>query len=207
MMLEKLVVFVEEWSMEACLEQLLPRLLGTVEFQIIRFQCKRDLLKKMPDRLRAYASWLPDHWKILVLVDRDDEDCHKLKQRLETIVRDAGLATKTAPKHDLSFQVINRIVIEELEAWFFGDWQAVKSAYPKVPEIIPRKAAYRVPDAIQGGTWEAFERVLKHAGYFGSGLRKMECARTIAPYMQPDRNNSRSFQAFRQAIAAVLAET
>lgn len=202
-MLEKLVVFVEEWSMEACLERLLPDLLGTVEFQIIRFQCKHDLLKKMPGRLRGYANWLPDHWKILVLVDRDNTDCHELKQRLEKIAHNAGLTTKTAPKYGRPFQVINRIVIEELEAWFFGDWQAVRSAYPKVPLHLPVR--FRDSDAIGGGTWEAFERVLKRAGYFKTGLRKMECAKAIALHMRPERNVSKSFQAFREVLIACLA--
>jgi hypothetical protein len=207
MMLEKLIVFVEEWSMEACLEQLLPGLLGAAEFQIIRFQCKHDLLKKMPNRLKAYAGCLPDHWKILVLVDRDNADCHELKQRLETIARAAGLTTKTASGPGRSFQVLNRIVVEELEAWYFGDWQAVRDAFPRVPENIPRQADYRIPDEIRGGTWERFEQVLKRAGYFSTGLRKLECARAVARHMRPERNGSRSFQAFRQAIATVLAET
>jgi hypothetical protein len=189
--------------MEACLEQLLPGLLGTVEFQIVRFQCKHDLLKKLPDRLKAYAGWLPNDWKILVLVDRDDEDCHELKRRLETMARDAGLTTKTASKQTPSFQVVNRIVVEELEAWFFGDWQAVRSAYPKVPPHIPVR--FRDPDAIAGGTWEAFERVLKRAGYFSTGLRKKECARAIALHMRPERNVSNSFRAFREALIACLA--
>jgi hypothetical protein len=203
MMLKKLIVFVEEWSMQALLEQLLPRLLDTVEFEIIRFQCKHDLLKKLPKRLKAYAGWLPKSQKILVLVDRDENDCHQLKQGLDIMAKQAGLIAKTV--NPQCFQIINRIVIEELEAWFFGDWKAVRSAYSKVPENIPRKARFRDPDAISGGTWEEFERVLKRAGYFSTGLRKLECARTVAPYMCPERNASRSFQAFREAVVAALA--
>jgi len=38
-MLEKLIVFVEEYSMEATLERLLPKLLPEVDFEIRRFQC------------------------------------------------------------------------------------------------------------------------------------------------------------------------
>ncbi len=34
------------------------------------------------------------------------------------------------------------------------------------------------PDAIPGGTWEAFERVLQRSGYFQTGLRKLEAAQT-----------------------------
>lgn len=204
-MLEKLVVFVEEYSMEAALEHLLPKLLGETEFEIRRFQCKDELLTRLPERLAGYATWLPETSAILVLVDRDDDDCLALKQRLEAIAANAGLVTKTAAGGGKRFQIVNRIAIEELEAWFFGDWQAVRTAYPKVPETIPNKAGFRDPDAISGGTWEALERVLKRAGYFTAGLRKLECARAVAKYMEPERNSSRSFQAFRGALAAVLA--
>ncbi len=205
MMLEKLIVFVEEYSMEAALEWLLPKLLGDIEFQIIRFQCKDDLLKKSPDRLRGYASWLPANWRILVLVDRDDDDCVALKAELESMAAAAGLLTKTAVGQERAFQVVNRIAIEELEAWFFGDWSAVKAAYPRVAATISQKVGFRDPDAIAGGTWEALERVMMKAGYFSTGLRKLECARTVAQHMEPHRNTSRSFHAFTGAVTASLA--
>lgn len=204
-MLEKLIVFVEEYSMEAALEHLLPKLLGDIEFQIIHFQCKDDLLKKAPARLQGYASWLPHTWRILVLVDRDDDDCAKLKARLENMAAAVGLLTKTAADNGQRFQVVNRIAIEELEAWFFGDWRAMQRAYPRVPATVPQKVGFRDPDAIAGGTWEALERVLKKAGYFSTGLRKLELARAVAIHMEPERNDSRSFQAFAGAVAAALA--
>ncbi len=202
-MLEKLMIFVEEISMEAALEQLMPKLLQDAEFEIFRFQCKDDLLKNLPARLRAYSSWLPPEWAILVLVDRDSEDCRELKQQLEAVAQQSGLSTKTQGGD--RFQVVNRIVIEELEAWFFGDWPAVKQAYPRVPDNIPQKSAFRDPDAIKGGTWEALERVLKKAGYFPAGLNKLQCAREVATHMTPDANRSASFQAFVQAINAARA--
>jgi hypothetical protein len=96
--------------------------------------------------------------------------------------------------------VVNRIAIEELEAWYFGDWRAVRAAYPKVPRNAPQQASFRHPDDIAGGTWEAFERVLQGAGYFGQGLRKVEAARTIAPHLVPRRNTSPSFRALRDAL-------
>lgn len=204
-MLEKLIVFVEEPSMGAALELLLPKLLGDIEFQIIRFKCKYDLLKNAPDRLRGYATWLPEHWRILVLVDRDDDDCVQLKARLENMATAAGLRTKTVAGKGQSFQVVNRIAIEELEAWFFGDWDAVQAAYPRVSATIPQKQGFRDPDAIAGGTWEAMERVLKKAGYFSTGLRKSELARSVAAHMDINRNQSRSFQAFVDAVNAASA--
>jgi hypothetical protein len=201
-MLEKLILFVEEYSMEVALEAILPKLLSDGAFEIFRFQCKDDLLKNLPDRLKGYSTWLPSSWVILVLVDQDDDHCRALKVRLERMASDAGLLTKTAAGAGNRFQVANRIAIEELEAWFFGDWQAVQSAYSRVPATLPQKAPYRDPDAIAGGTWEALERVLKRAGYFSSGLRKLEFAREVARHMEPDRNTSRSFQAFFNAVSA-----
>jgi hypothetical protein len=69
-----------------------------------------------------------------------------------------------------------------------------------VPRTIPARAGYRDPDAVSGGTWEAFERILKRAGYFRDGLAKIEAARAIAPKMDPARNSSRSFQALRNVL-------
>lgn len=203
-MLEKLIVFVEEYSMEVTLEQLLPKLLGDIEYQIIRFQCKNDLLKNAPDRLKGYAAWLPENWRILVLVDRDDDGCTYLKTTLENMAATAGLLTKTAAGEGQRFQVVNRIAIEELEAWFFGDWAAVRAAYPRVPPTVPQKAGFRDPDAIAGGTWEAMERVLKNAGYFSTGLRKLELARSVASHMNIEHNRSRSFQEFSRAVVAAM---
>lgn len=204
-MLEKLIVLVEEPSMEAALEYLLPKMLGAIEFQIIRFQCKDDLLKQLPARLNGYRKWLPDNWVIIVLIDRDDDDCVVLKQQLETMATEARLLTKTSAGFGNRFSVANRIAIEELEAWFFGDWLAVCAAYPRVSASIPQKAAYGDPDAIRGGTWEAFERVLKRSQYFRSGLRKLDCARAIAPHMEVTRNQSKSFQSFYAAVCAAMA--
>lgn len=205
MMLGKLVVLVEEYSMEVTLELILPKLLGDTAFEIYRFRCKDDLLKQLPARLKAYSAWLPSDWAILVLVDRDDDQCEQLKTQLEHMAQVAGLLTKTAASDGNRFQVVNRIAIEELESWFFGDWQAVRNAYPRVAATIPQKAAYRDPDAIAGGTWEAMERVLQRAGYYRTGIRKLELARSIAPHMEPERNASHSFHMFCQAVSAAMA--
>lgn len=192
-------VLVEEPSMEAALRLLLPRLLGSVTFQVHPHQCKNDLLKQLPDRLRGYSRWLPKDWRIVVVVDRDDDDCNVLKQQMEQFAASAGLRTRTVAGND-DYQVANRLAIEELEAWYFGDWDAVVAVYPKVPNSIPRQASFRKPDAVAGGTWEAFERILKRAGYFRTGLRKIEAARAVAQHWNPDINRSQSFAAFRDLL-------
>ena len=59
------------------------------------------------------------------------------------------------------WQVVNRVAVEELEAWYFGDWEAVRAAYPRVSANTPQRQGLRDPDGIAGGTWEAFERVMQ----------------------------------------------
>lgn len=185
--------------MEELLRQILPRLVPNLTFEIFPFLSKDDLLKKLPDRLRAYSKWLPETTCILVVVDRDDDDCKKLKSRLDKMAKDAGLATR-ARANGAQFKVINRIAVEELEAWYFGDWEAVCAAYPRVPRTVSHKASFRNPDSIKGGTWEAFERVLQAAGYFAGGLRKLEAARAIGAHLDPGRSVSPSFCALRDAL-------
>jgi hypothetical protein len=107
-------------------------------------------------------------------------------------------------QNESRFQVLNRIAVEELEAWFFGDVQAVHRAYERVSPSLAAKAAYRDPDAIKGGTWEALERELQRAGYFKSGLPKIKVARAISANMVPSRNRSRSFQVFQSGLFETL---
>lgn len=195
---------VEEASMEAALGELLPRVLGRVGFTIHTYQCKDDLLKRLPDRLRGYAAWLPKDWRIVVIVDRDDDDCIELKQRMDELVAASGLRHRSGPLAS-QWQVVNRLAIEELEAWHFGDWDAVRAAYPRVSATVPRQHRYRDPDAISGGTWEAMERVLQRAGYFRTGLRKVEAARAVARHWNPDRSSSPSFRKLVACLHELVA--
>lgn len=186
--------------MEAFLQGLMNRLLPPAcTFQIHRFQGKRDLLAQLESRLKGYASWLPSDSRLVVLVDRDDDDCRALKQHLEDTSSRAKLLSRSRSSSS-SWQIVNRIVIEELEAWYFGDWDAVHAAFSKVPKGVVKKPRYRDPDAIRGGTSEAFERILQRYGYFKAGIRKIEVARTLGTRGDPSRCCSRSFVCFRDAL-------
>lgn len=199
MSVEHVEVIVEEQSIEAALRLLLPKLLGGMSFEVYPYQCKDELRQRLPERLRGYSRWLPDSWRIVVIVDRDNDECRALKAELDRAAGDAVLVTRTHAAGG-PFSVVNRVAIEELEAWYFGDWEAVCAAYPRVLRTIPSKAKFRDPDAIPGGTWEALERILQKAGYFESGFRKIEAAQAIATHMEPTRNRSRSFCLFRDAL-------
>lgn len=53
------------------------------DIAIIDHGSKNRLLQKLPSRMSAYRHWPTDSFKVLVIVDRDDDDCLKLKSRLE----------------------------------------------------------------------------------------------------------------------------
>jgi hypothetical protein len=194
----------EEESCAEALKLLVPKVVGA-SFHTHVFQGKADLLASLKPRLQGYAKWLRDDWRIVVLVDRDDDDCAKLKARMEKMAKDARLATRSSPGAKGKFRVLNRVAIEELEAWFFGDVEAMKEAYPKVPATLAAKKGFRDPDAIAGGTWEKLERVLKGAGYYRAGMPKIEVARNVSRHMDPAHNRSCSFKVFCRGLKELVA--
>jgi hypothetical protein len=99
----------------------------------------------------------------------------------------------------LADRVLNRIAVEELEAWWFGDVSALRMVYPRLPRTLGDRNPYRDPDAIPGGTWEALDRLLRRTGY-KEGLVKTEAAKQIAAHLDPEDNRSRSFQVFRDGL-------
>lgn len=203
-MASHLEILVEEPSAEAFLSAWLPRLMNDrATFAIHAFQGKTDLLANLEKRLKGYAHWLPDYARIVVLVDQDRADCKVLKATLEQAAVAAGLSTRTVERGQ-TWQVVNRIVVEELEAWYFGAWASVLRAYPKASANVPKKATWRQSDQIVGGTWEAFERVMQRSGYFQGGLRKMEAAGAIGATFEAHECRSPSFTVFHTAILEAI---
>ena len=197
----------EEPSAEAVLNTILPKILSeNISFELHIFKGKQDLLRKLPTQLQVYSKWIPDDWRIIVLIDEDRGDCHELKGKLEKAADEAGFVTKSKASPNENFQVVNRLAIEELEAWFFGDIEALHEAYPRVPKNLQDQAKYRDPDAIRGGTYEALEHILKRANYYKGNLPKREVAQNIAQHMEPSRNRSKSFQVFLEGLKACVGE-
>lgn len=195
----------EEPSAEAFLIDFMPKILpAETSCNFIQFQGKTDLLANLENRLKGYRDWLPTDWRIVVLIDADRQDCVKLKAALDLAAAKAGLKTKSKAGRE-AFVVLNRIAVEELEAWFLGDVDGLRSAYPGVPASLGSREKFRDPDAVAGGTWEALESVLQKAGYFPGGLGKIELARTMARHVNSGRNQSRSFRCFVEGINSLTA--
>ena len=161
---------------------------------------KRILLHRLPDILRAYGKSLDASSAVVVVVDLDKRDCMAFKKELLEVLN------ACYPRPETLF----RIAIEEIEAWLLGDRAAVKAAYPSAKDSVLDR--YR-QDTICG-TWEVLANAihaggaaaLEKKGWPASGVAKCEWAREIAQHMIPTRNQSPSFQVFRDGVLR-LAET
>lgn len=191
--------------MQALLKTLVPKVVEGITFKIYSFDGKHDLLRNLEARLRGYAkmfeSWVDA--AVVVLVDEDRNDCKELKLKLETAAKNAGLGTLSHPRRG-QVRVLNRIAVEELEAWFFGDPDAVIKAYPRVQRRTFSSKALSYPATIGGGTWEALERVLQKHDYHPGGLRKIQCAADIGLHMDIANNTSTSFKNFVRGLTTVV---
>jgi len=192
--------------MAAFLDAFLPRQLDpAIDWRSIDYGSKQQLLDRLADRMAGYARIPSEHRpRSLVLVDRDDDDCRALKARLEAACAAAGLPTRAATP--AAFEVVNRIVCEELEAWFFGDAAALDAGWHGAGRVV-RQAAYRDPDAVRGGTHEALLRELQRAGHLKglARLPKIDTARTMGMLLDPARNTSRSFRHFWDGLTMLAA--
>ena len=155
---------------------------------------KRLLLDCLPRLLLGYGKSLDDSAAVVVVVDLDDRDCIVFKRELLEVLH------ACTPRPNALF----RIAIEESEAWLLGDRDAVKAAWPHAKDSV--LDGYR-QDSICG-TWEVLAdavhvggaATLVKAGWPAPGVAKYAWARKIAPHMDPDRNQSPSFRAFRDGV-------
>ena len=155
---------------------------------------KRLLLDQLPSILHGYGKSLEPGAAVLVVVDLDDRDCLAFKQDLLDVLHACYPRPRT----------IFRIAIEEVEAWLLGDRDAVKTAYSHARTSALNRY---VQDSICG-TWEVLADAvyrggsarLRRAGYHETGRAKCQWAEEIAPHLDVDRNRSKSFQVFRDAV-------
>ncbi|MEH2166768.1 MAG: DUF4276 family protein [Nostoc sp.] len=187
---------VEEPSTEVALNFIVPKIIGdTHTLKIHNFQNKDRLLKRLPERMKAYANFVPDDWRIVIIVDEDRCDCQELKRKLCD-------ASSVVTKHKGNI-VLHRIAVEELESWFIGDVTAIRAEYEKIPVSLSQQAKFRNPDNIKGGTWEQLDKILKKYGY-ETGLQKIDFAEKVSPHMDVENNLSRSFQIFRDGLRSIV---
>lgn len=177
----RLVFLLEELSARYFLEELLPKILPPdVSFLCIAHRGKNHLQESIPQKLK---EWRVPNDFFVILHDQDQWDCKRLKRKLRALCKKANSPHKP----------LIRIVCRELEAWYFGDLNAVGKVFSK--SKITRhgnKARYRNPDSIVNPSAE-LEKLLDDFG-------KVHAAREIPKYMNLQGNSSTSFQALLTGV-------
>ncbi|PJJ54471.1 DUF4276 family protein [Hymenobacter chitinivorans] len=203
----QVIFLLEEESAEDALRQLIPRLLPA--HYVPRFRSLggwQGLVDNLPTLLRAYGKRMTEpgqqDLRIVVLLDADGVAERRFKL-LEDAAKSAGLLTLGQAKEGQLFHVFNALAVQELEAWFLGDRQAITDAYPKV-KTHHFKGIDREPESSPKPN-DVLWGVLKAAGLYTTGKRKREWAETIAAKMDPGRNQSASFQYFRAGLGLLEA--
>ncbi|MGL4593550.1 MAG: DUF4276 family protein [Thermoguttaceae bacterium] len=179
----RLIFMVEERSMKELLEMILPQIVPGVETLVISHNGKSDLRQSIPRKLRA---WQCSDDKFIIVHDQDSHDCKVLKKELQTL----------CDEHRKNCVV--RIVCHELEAWYFGDLEAVAAAYGK-PNLFVKygnNKKYRIPDAI-GNAKEELRKLIPE-------LQQISGATRIGSQMDIGRNTSHSFKTFVSGVKKIV---
>ncbi len=172
-------ILVEELSMKEFLQIVLPKYLHTPwmlneNYFIRSFEGKNDLQKNIPNKIKVLSNKFQEPVGIVILRDQDNSDCRIIKSNLLRLCKENGNCPRLV-----------RIVCRELEAWYFGEFEAIAKAYPnfKINNYI-NKSKYRNPDTINA-SYE-LKRILPD-------FQKVRSAKKNAPYISVENNKSKSF--------------
>jgi hypothetical protein len=158
---------------------------------------KRILLDRLPQILKGYGR-IPNVGYIVIICDLDDKDKKIFLKELNNILNSCS------PKPDACFC----LAIEEIEAWYLGDLEAIRKAYPSAKKAVLN--GY-VNDSICG-TWELLAdatykggyKALSKKGRQAIGIQKFEWANMISPYMDISNNKSPSFMYFCSKVHDII---
>ena len=185
----RLVFLLEEPSMKALLDGLLPRLfpgwVADVHFKCVPHQGKSDLDKSIAVKLR---SWRIPNDRFVIVRDNDNADCMILKVRLKKLCQDNARP-----------DTLIRLVCQELESWYLGDLAALSLAHPNQDiDTAHFRKRFSKPDDWQKPSVE-LARIIK-------GFQKIGGARLMSQYLGVDTNKSQSFQVFVAGVRDIASK-
>lgn len=159
---------------------------------------KRILLDQLPRLLMGYGN-TPGIDAVVVVVDTDRRDCSNFLGELQ------ALLSRCSPKPNTLF----RLAIEEIEAWYLGDKQAVLAAYPKARKTVLE--SYEQDGVC--GTWEKLadavhpkgSAAIIKEGWPAPGQLKHEWARNIGVHIDIENNASPSFRKFVDGLRRITS--
>lgn len=201
-------ILVEDQSGKKALDILIPKIVGDAHtFKVHPYKgigripknmqdpedaSKRILLDNLPKLLKGYGNTFAGYQNysaaVIFICDLDDKCLKKFRGEL------CDILNACSPKPETRFC----IAIEEGEAWFLGDLNAVKEAYPRAKDSVLNSY---VNDSICG-TWEKLAdavyqggaSALSAKGWLSVGTEKSKWAQEISPLMAVENNQSPSFR-------------
>lgn len=209
-------VLVEDSSGAKLVETLLPALIGANgdahTWRVHRYKgigrlptglsaqgdpSKRALLNQLPRILAGYGK-TPGMDAIVVIVDSDQRECTAFLSELKALLHNCQPVPNT----------LFRLAIEEIEAWYLGDRQALLSAYPRAKTDVLNR--YQQDSVCE--TWELLadavrpggSAAIRKAGWPLPGQIKHEWAEKIGPHMSIEHNQSPSFCKFRDGLRRLV---
>ncbi len=180
-------ILTEEVSMEETLKVLLPRLLPAKwvlgqNYFIRPHEGKSDLQKSIPRKMKVFSNY-HERAGLIIVHDQDSNDCKVLKNKLRSICEQNGTC-----------KVLIRIACQELEAWYLGDMDAIKQAYPNFAiEKHKNKAKFRNPDKLNA--YDELQKILPE-------FQKIASAREISKKISISESTNKS-TSFNQFISGV----
>lgn len=158
---------------------------------------KRILLEQLPRLLRGYGK-TPGIDAVVVVLDADRRPCTEFLDELRRLVDACNPAPNT----------LFRLAIEEIEAWYLGDRDALLTAYPNAKTQV--LDGY-TQDSVCG-TWELLadaiypggSEAIRKAGWPLPGEVKHEWAERIGPLLSIEDNESPSFVKLRDGLRRLV---
>jgi hypothetical protein len=184
--MSRLVFMLEEPSMSELLKRLLPRLFPDLQFLCVPHEGKSDLERSLRIKLPA---WKVPGDRFVVVRDADQEDCKALKAALTNVCVSCGRPDSLV-----------RIVCRELEAWYFGQPEALAEAFEDTAlATLGAKARYRNSDDIV--------RPAHELASLCPLFQKIGTARVMGDLLSLPGNTSPSFRNFVTGIARISGLT
>lgn len=209
-------ILVEDISGKKTLDILIPKIIDTHNykntFNVIFYKgigCipknlnpkadpqKRQLLSQLPRLVQGYGkTWNSSNYNgvLIIVCDLDKRCLKKFRQELLDCVNKCNSKPLT----------YFCIAIEEMEAWFLGDFSAIQKAYPKTKlQVLQTYKQDSICD-----TWEKLADAIFKGGYQklsqqggnAIGTEKSNWAEKITPYIDVDKNVSPSFRYFTEKL-------
>ncbi|MDR2705383.1 MAG: DUF4276 family protein [Planctomycetaceae bacterium] len=161
---------------------------------------KRQLLTQLPKLLKGFSNRYQNlNYTIFVMCDLDERCFKRFRKELLDVAKNCN-----ADRHTQFF-----FSVKEMEAWFLGDFNAIKQTYPRARQrknyIESKFGCWEtLAESIKKGLSKELKKQKEKEGYFVIGKLKNQWATEITPHLDIQKNSSPCFCYFRDKIQKII---